>query len=278
MSFNTFLELLVPLIVTIVFHELAHGVAARADDIPVKSAGVFALFVLPGAFVEPDEEYIKVKATRRARMRLYAAGSGVNIGLALVSVLLAFVLVVHVPQGVLITGLVPGGAAEGVLTPWTVITGMNDTAIATAEDLSAFMQTTRPGNLVEFTVNGAKVNLTLGVHPDNASLGYIGIYLTTNLPLVAPLNLLGPSFGIQFQRSLAWFYLIALGVGILNLLPTPPFDGDKLFKELIDATLSLERTRGRAMLWGLRIFALAVLLLNIVFTFLNPHLLAMFFG
>lgn len=277
-SFTVFLELLIPLIVVIVFHELAHGVAARADDIPVKSAGVFAVFILPGAFVEPDEEYVKVKASRRARVRLYAAGSGTNLGLALLSILLAFVLIVHVPQGVLITGVVSGGAAEGVLTPWTVITGMNETTIATAEDLSAFMQTAHPGDFVQFTLNGAKVNLTLGANPENASRAYIGIYLVTNYPLVVPLNLLGPAFGIEFQRGLAWFYLIALGVGIMNLLPTPPFDGDKLFKELIDATISLERTSGRAVLWGLRIFTLAILVLNIVFTLLNPSLLAMFFG
>jgi len=277
-SFTTFLELLVPLAVTVVFHEFAHGVAARADDIPVKSAGAFAVFILPGAFVEPDEEYVKVKATRRARVRLYAAGSGTNLGLAFVSILLAFALVVHVPQGVLVTGIIPGSAADGVLSPWTVITGMNGTAITTADDLSVFMQTAHPGDLIQFTVNGGKVNLTLGAYPQNASRAYIGIYLVTNYPLVAPLNLLGPALGIEFQRSLAWFYLIALGLGIMNLLPTPPFDGDKLFKELIDATISLERTSGRAVLWGLRIFTLAVLVLNIVFTLLNPSLLAMFLG
>jgi membrane-associated protease RseP (regulator of RpoE activity) len=277
-SFTTFAELLVPLIVTVVFHELAHGVAARADDIPVKSAGAFAVFILPGAFVEPDEEYVKIKATRRARARLYAAGSGTNLALALVSILLAVVLVVHVPQGVLVTGIIPGSAADGVLSPWTVITGMNDTAIATADDLSAFMQTAHPGDLIQFTINGGKANLTLGANPQNASRAYIGIYLVTNYPLVVPLNLLGPALGIEFQRGLAWFYLIALGLGIMNLLPTPPFDGDKLFKELIDATISLERTSGRAVLWGLRVFTLAVLVLNIVFTLLNPSLLAMFFG
>jgi membrane-associated protease RseP (regulator of RpoE activity) len=277
-SFTTFFELLIPLAIVIVFHELAHGVAARADDIPVKSSGVFAFFVLPGAFVEPDEEYIKVKATRKARVRLYAAGSGANLALALVPIFLAFLLVFHVPQGVLITGIIPGGPAEGILTPLTVITGMNETAINTADDLSAFMNTTHPGDFVQFTVNGASVNLTLGANPQNASRGYIGIYLTDNYPLVVPLNLLGPPFGYEFQRELGWFLLIALGIGIMNLLPTPPFDGDKLFKELIDATISLDRSSGRAVLWALRGFALALLVLNLVFTFLNPSLLAMFLG
>ncbi len=277
-GFSTFAMLLVPLIITVVFHEFAHGISARADDIPVKSSGVFALLILFGAFVEPDEEYVKVKATRKARVRLYAAGSGANLGLALVGILLATLLVVHVPQGALIRGTIPGSAADGILAPWTVITGMNDTAIATADDLAAFMQAANPGDFIEFTVNGAKVNLTVGANPDNASQAFIGIYLTTYYPLVPPLNGLGPAAGFGFLQALSWFFIITFSVGLLNLLPVPPLDGDKLFKELIDAVVSLERRRGRALLWGLRIFALALLILNVAFTLLTPSLLVMFFG
>ncbi len=278
MSFFFFLTLLIPLIVSIIAHEMGHGIAARADDIPVKSSGLFALFFLFGAFVEPDEEYVKVRTTRRERVRFFAAGSAANLCVALLVTILMFVLVVRVPQGVLITEISPGSSAEGVLSPWTVITGMNETSIATADDLGAFLDNTSPGDLIVFTINGESVNLVVGAHPENVSRAYVGIYLTTYVPLIPPLNLLGPSFGIEFQRSLLWFYIISLSLGIMNLLPIPPLDGDRLFKELIDATVSLERRSGRILLNSLRIFALALLVLNIVFTFLRPDLLFLFFG
>ncbi len=278
MSFFFFLTLLIPLIVSIIVHEMGHGVAARADDIPVRSSGLFALFFLFGAFVEPDEEYVKVKTTRRERVRFFAAGSAANLSLALIATILMLVLVVRVPQGVLITDVTLGSSADGVLSPWTVITGMNETSIATADDLGAFLDNTNPGDLIIFTVNGESVNLTVGEHPQNASRAYIGIYLTTYVPLVPPLNLLGPSFGIEFQRSLLWFYVISLSLGIMNLLPIPPLDGDRLFKELIDATVSLERRSGRILLNSIRIFALSLLILNIAFTFLRPDLLFLFFN
>ncbi len=278
MSFGFFLTLLIPLIISVVFHEMGHGIAARSDDIPLRSSGLFALFFLFGAFVEPDEEYVKVKTTRRARVRFFAAGSAANISLALVAVILMFVLVVRAPQGVLITDVSPGSSADGVLSPWTVITGMNETSITTAGDLSAFLDNTSPGDLIIFTVNGAPVNLVVGTHPTNSTRAYVGIYLTTYVPLIPPLNLIGPAFGIEFQRSLLWFYIISLSLGIMNLLPIPPLDGDKLFKELIDAAISLERRSGQALLYGLRFFALGLLALNIIFTFLRPDLLLLFFG
>ena len=47
----------VAIFVGIVVHELSHGVIARNLDIPVKSAGLLFLVVLPiGAFVEVDDQ------------------------------------------------------------------------------------------------------------------------------------------------------------------------------------------------------------------------------
>jgi membrane-associated protease RseP (regulator of RpoE activity) len=277
MSFSFFAMLLVPLIISIVFHELAHGVAARADDIPVQSSGLFVLLFLFGAFVEPDEEYMKVQAPRTARVRMYAAGSGANLTLALVGFLMLTFLVMP-PQGVLIVDTAQGTPADGVLTPWTVITQMNDTIIYSEADLSAFLENASPGDLVHFTANGQEIDLVLGSHPANSSLAYIGIFLRSYTPLVFPLSSLGPAWGIEFIRSISWFFIIALSLAIMNLLPIPPLDGDRLFKELIDVTISLERRSGRALLWALRVSALSLLILNIVFTFLRPDLLALLFG
>jgi membrane-associated protease RseP (regulator of RpoE activity) len=48
--------MLIGLAVALLTHEFAHGMASARDGIPIKSAGLLFLFVLFGAFVEPDEE------------------------------------------------------------------------------------------------------------------------------------------------------------------------------------------------------------------------------
>jgi len=278
MSFSFFIVLLIPLIISIIVHEMAHGISARADDIPVKSSGIFALLFLFGAFVEPDEEYVKTKTTRRVRARFFAAGSAANLSVGLIALVLVTLLVVQAPQGVLIRDVVAGTPADGVLSPFTVITGMNDTVIRNADDLGTFLDNAHPGDLVIFIINGVQVNLTLGSSPVNASMAYMGIYLSDYYPLIPPFQYLGPVINYGFIINMLWLYVISLSLAIMNLLPIPPLDGDRLFKELIDATISLERTSGRMILWGLRIFALALLLLNIIFTIISPGLLLLFFG
>ena len=278
MSYTFFLMILIPLIIAVIVHELAHGIAARADKIPVKSSGIFAFLIFFGAFVEPDEEYVKTTATRSQRTRLYAAGSGANLTLALVVLVFFQFIVVPIPSGVLIQGIVPGQSAEGNLEPGMIITSMNGTAIHTSEDLQVFMENTQPGDFLIFTVDpGVNISFNVGANPYNASVAYIGIFLSTYHPLIFPFSLLGSLQELQLQESLFWFFTITLSLGLINLLPIPPLDGDRIWKELIDRIISLERRSAKALLWGLRITALSILIINVIFTIFNPGLLAMFF-
>jgi membrane-associated protease RseP (regulator of RpoE activity) len=140
------------------------------------------------------------------------------------------------------------------------------------------MADTQPGDFLIFTVDpGVNISFNVGANPYNESVAYIGIFLSTYFPLIYPFSLLGSLQELQLQESLFWFFTITLSLGIINLLPIPPLDGDRLWKELIDRTISLERRSAKALLWGLRITALSVLAINIIFTILNPGLLGMFF-
>jgi membrane-associated protease RseP (regulator of RpoE activity) len=78
-----FAYLLLPLIFIVTTHELAHGVAATADDVNIESTGVLGagLFFLIGfgAFVEVDEKQLNSKKySRGTRLRISAAGTYVN--------------------------------------------------------------------------------------------------------------------------------------------------------------------------------------------------------
>ena len=75
------------LIITIVIHEGAHGIAARSLGFRVKSSGLlFFLFIPIGAFVDVDEEQIEKAKPKRA-LRVMAAGVGANIVIGVVCLL-----------------------------------------------------------------------------------------------------------------------------------------------------------------------------------------------
>lgn len=77
----------IALVLAMVVHELAHGFQTRANDMDVKSTGVLYGVVPWGAFVEPDEEQVE-KASRRAKIDLYAAGITTNFIVAMIAFLL----------------------------------------------------------------------------------------------------------------------------------------------------------------------------------------------
>lgn len=75
------------LVISMVIHELGHGIQARANGIRVKSSGLLYGVVPLGAFVEQDDEDMRTKP-RRAQMDVYTAGITMNTVLAVASILI----------------------------------------------------------------------------------------------------------------------------------------------------------------------------------------------
>ena len=80
---------IIGLVVAMVIHEMAHGIQSRANDIGVDSSGILYGVVPLGAFVEPNEEETE-KASRKARMHVYAAGITTNTFMALLTFAIMF--------------------------------------------------------------------------------------------------------------------------------------------------------------------------------------------
>lgn len=82
----------VALFVSVVVHEIMHGIVARKHNMKVNSVGALILVAPLGAFVEPDEQEM-INADPVVRRRIVAAGPGVNIVIAIImAMLLLFVL------------------------------------------------------------------------------------------------------------------------------------------------------------------------------------------
>ncbi|HYM40017.1 MAG TPA: site-2 protease family protein [Thermoplasmata archaeon] len=141
------------LAVAIVLHEFCHGILARAVNIRVRSVGAIFLVVPIGAFVEPDEEELRALPPRQ-RARLYAAGPATNILLAVLfaflfsSIMLSAVAPAH--NGVGIVGFTPqtSGAEAAGIQSYTIITGVNGTAVNSYNEFLGAMALVHPNQTI----------------------------------------------------------------------------------------------------------------------------------
>ena len=123
-----------------VIHEFSHGILSRVANVRVKALGLL-LFAFPvGAFVEPDEEEMK-SMKKWERMRLYAAGPGSNMVIAVIfSFLFSSVMVASLEpaeDGLLLYSVSADyGGAEAGLEPWMLLTSIDEEEINNIDDLS----------------------------------------------------------------------------------------------------------------------------------------------
>lgn len=274
LSFNTLFFFGLSIAIIIILHELAHGVMARAEGLAVKGTGLLLLAIIPGAFVELDEESLK-KARRSSQTRVYAAGSATNIVLAL------FVLGVMVnassvlslsydqtPSGVLVSEVRGASPADGILRTWDAIVNINGTAVNDTVSLSQVLKSTTPNSTVPMGLirdgTSLSMNFTLG-YSSQTNSSYIGINTFNYYPSRQPF---APIWGpFYFMGSLSWLYLLSLNIGLINLLPVPSLDGDRfftLFAEFVLRNPKRAAQLGNAVRWA----ALGVLVLSILMSFI----------
>ncbi len=224
---------LIGLAVVMIVHELSHGIVARAEGLPLKSVGLVLLAVIPGAFVEPDEEELE-KAPLRARLRVYGAGSLANVATAFIAVLIINLAISPIlqPSGILVSGVLEDGPAYGLLQKGDVITAMDGVQIQKIDEFIDFMNKTKPGQVVTLTVlrdgKELSVNLKLGAHPEDPEKGYIGIYPAQNVTSKVGLDWLILPLFFAFY----WIYVLNIGIGLMNLFPLVPLDGGRMLDDV----------------------------------------------
>lgn len=273
-SWESFPYIMLGISLVLATHELAHGIAARVDNIPLKSAGVFIAVVLFGGFVEPDDEQLE-KASNETKLRVFAAGSFTNIALGLVTLLLlanfsATIAPFYATDyvGVQVEGLMPGYPAEVAgLQSGDVIVGINGTPVHSIAELQHVMMGIPPGTQVRVSTLRGDFRIETKADPKNATRGIMGvspirdfIAYTGRFPLL-PYNL-----PYHIYRAEFWISVIFVSVGIINMLPLYAFDGDR-FLETSLKVLGVRRTR------EIRMFAssasLAILGLNFLLSIIR---------
>jgi len=231
--------IMVAVVILAVTHELAHGIASLIDDVPLKSAGIFSfLFFFSGALVEIDDQKLE-KTGHSTRLRVFAAGSSVNLVTWLLVLILMYSFIPSIspfydtsPSGVLITDLIDGGAAQTAgINRWDVIYSFNGTAIAGYERLSSYLSGIKPNSVLVASTNRGTLTITTRTHPSNSSRPYLGVsafnYYAPRLPIFPV------AFPFHLYQLERWMATIMIAFAVFNMLPMVPFDGDKLLASIL---------------------------------------------
>ena len=268
---------IVALMTVLIIHEFGHGIISRVEGVKIDSIGVLLLAVLPGAFVEPNQEDIE-KSERIQKLRIYAAGSIFNFILAAISlIIVAFIslmivgsVFIGVPgfsipgtdlktptiggningpifptfqnDGVEIYSVVPNSPATGILTEGTVIQSINGVQSLDINGAEKVLNNTQIGENVTFQTTHGNYSVKAGIKPTNSSQGYIGIrtvdHIVVDNNVAKTVGTQIPWFIYTIQQLFFWIFLINFSVGIFNLLPMKPLDGGLLLEELLGYKLS----------------------------------------
>lgn len=263
---------IIALFTVLVVHEFGHGIISRVEGVRVKSIGLALFAVIPGAFVEPDEEDVE-KSKKSSRLRIYAAGSVFNLSLAAIALVIFYLLSSFLiapafqSDGMEINRVVPSSPAEGILTTGMVIQSINGMSTNNASTYVQTLSNTHIGDELTFVTDKGTYNVKTGQNPNNATQSYIGIGTQENLVLKSGYP---PAYETLTQWLLYplkelfyWIFLLNFAVGTINLLPARPLDGGLIFAELLDYKLSTPSVN--SITNSLSIFLWTILIVSVVY-------------
>jgi len=247
---------LIALIVTVVSHELAHGILARVYKLKLKSTGIVTLGIIPiGAFVEPDEKKMD-KRPSIEKMHVFAAGSFANFLVAVVSAFLFLfvsVSMVYGPlgsEGIAVVSTMEGYPADGVLGQGTVIYEIDRESVMNSDLFIEKMEGINPGDEIVLRTDRGEFTLTVTENPDSPGDALMGISWVPYNPLMNFILL-----------SLFWIFFININISLVNVLPMAPFDGWRMLKEVM-LTFDISELATKRFVKGVLVLMILLLLIN----------------
>lgn len=259
------------LITVIIVHEFSHGILARAEKISIKSIGLLLFAILPGAFVEPDEDEM-AKTSKATRLRIYAAGSMANLSLALVAFLLFFIIgsfaipAVFQEDGVEIQTVFDNVPASGVLKEGMIIRSIDGEAINDSNSYLNVMSKLEPNENISISTDQGTYQIQLSKNPTNSSRGYIGIQGEKHFEVKDnPFGNQIPWILFELSELFKWIFFLNFAVGTFNLLPMKPLDGGHILENLL--SYKLPERIVKPFVRYISIFFIIIIAFSIVYSF-----------
>lgn len=241
----------IALATVLIIHEGGHGVLARAEGVSIDSVGLILLAIIPGAFVEPNENEIK-KLNTWSKIRIYFAGPMFNITLCLIALIITAGIGgfmasedLYTSDGMEISSVIPASPAEGVLSEGMVINQINGINTNNYSAYTKYLNTTHVGDNLTFTTDKGTYLLITSSNPNNASLSYIGIRSSQHEVVSdnakAKYGTIIPAILPTINEIFYYIFFLNFAVGTFNLLPMKPLDGGLILEEILKTKIVPER-------------------------------------
>ncbi len=282
-DFKIALLFILPILIVLIPHEIAHAVMAHREGVKIKSSGIFIVLVFFGGFVELAREQIE-KAKLKSKIRIFLNGSAINAVFAVFFVALYFLspLIVSIgysnPSGVLVTNVyddypadIVGIARGDVITTigaynsstgqvtYYDINNIDDYHRALSENLESDLL------FISFLDKPTRALVPTTDDPSSKKDSNDRIFLGINI-----YNYYTP----KSERQSEWFpyywniqILYTLNISImavfLNLLPLVLTDGDKILHAYLMKRYP-DKPKGKKVLNVARILSFCLIIVNIV--------------
>jgi len=247
--------ILVAIGIAIALHELGHAIAAKVSGVDIKSYGAGIFLIIPFAFVEIDEE--KIKINKKNALKILSAGILMNIFLFIISFLLIILIINVLPfigviQGAVISQVEPNSPAyEAGIRPGLLIVSINSTPVYTLDNFLKYRPLIVSGKNVDLYVVGMYPNgsyiKTIIHKPANATrIGVVfdGLYIPLiNFFLAALVKYSDNGYTRlvyleELIRLLVWINIINISLAVINAGPIYITDGGKFLSMILPKKLS----------------------------------------
>ncbi len=264
---------LIALFVLVVVHEFAHGVIAQRFKIKVKSSGfafgALLLPIMPAAFVEPDEKQLS-KAKWWKQIAVFGAGSTSNFIFGFLFLLIWLFIAIPIVNNTMEIGQFQFNSVMNQ-------SDLNKYYISSGEILKINNISNKDLFLEEIknTPINSSINLTIR---DQNNITNIYSIRTFENPNIKNKSMIGISnlkielrnkkgfeylfnLPLYFQKLFYYFWMLNIGIGIMNLLPIWITDGGQIMRVLLNRKFK-EKTAIKLNNW-ISLFSLLLIILTI---------------
>lgn len=264
-SFRWLPYILIAISLAGLIHEMAHGILAFLEKIPVKSGGIRILaFIFFGAFVELDEEYFD-RSPLLSKLRVIAGGSMANMATGLLTLLLLIVLFAPFSGVLVMTTPENNPAYIAGMRSWDVIYSINGQRISNIIDFTQFMVAIEPEIQLSVETSNGLLNISTKAAAGNESRGIMGVQDLVNY---APMRVgeMNSQLSYHLYMTINWIAIVMVNLAIINMLPLFTLDGEAY----IHFILKEKMKKGvHALRIIINVLSLFLLLSNFVLTFIR---------
>jgi len=288
MDFKVALLFIIPFILVIIPHEIAHAVMARREGLDIQSSGIFFLIFLFGAFVELSKESLE-NAESQKKIRVWLNGSAVNAVIAVFFVALYFLspfilsLGYNPSNGVLITdihdgfpadtaGMKEGDIIRSIAVANESIQNSSFISIKNVQEYDQFFTTHLNASLLYISLLNSSIfeAVPTSTNPITNTNSTTKLFLGVSIYNYLPPKSKRLSVWLPYYWDIEVLYTLNLSIMavFLNMLPLGITDGDKILSEYLKIK-KYDEVKSKKALKTIRIICIALILLNIVLSMIK---------